>query len=272
MKLPNWLKIVWWLLLVGFFAYLLSQRFDSIVSGAASTIDIVIFLIFIALLSIPLFREVDFFGVRLKREIDTLRTEFKEQIINLRSDINTINMKAEISPHIQLLTPPSDLELQDLKKDLKYTLEQIREKGLEKATAKLEIPDDNRFLFEARYALEKELRRIWEEWRANIKQWRLWSAPPSSDWSVRPWSEQAAAELERHQSVFQITRSLDELGIIAPELSSVIREVYRVCTPAIHGEEVSQTAVGFVKDVAPGLIASLKATEATSKPKPQKEE
>jgi len=253
-KLPNWAKIVWWLLLLGFFAYLLSQRFEAIMQGIASASDIVIFLILVALATIPLFQEVDFFGVRLKREIDTLRTEFKEQIVNLRSDIqNTINMRTEISPQIQFLTPPTDSELQDIKRDLKSTLEQIKERGLEKPTTKFETPDDNKFLFEVRYTIEKELRRIWKQYQAKVTESR--------------WAIPLPAELERPQSVFQITRSLDELGILAPELSSVIREVYRVCTPAIHGEEVSQTAVGFIKDVAPGLIASLKATEITSKPK-----
>jgi hypothetical protein len=264
MKLPNWLKIIWWLLLLGFFAYLLSQRYDSIMSGATSATDIVIFLIFIALLSIPLFQEVNFFGVQLKREIDNLRTEFKEQIVNLRSDIqNTINMRTEISPQIQFLTPPTDSELQDIKRDLKSTLEQIKEKGLEKPTPEFEVPGDNRFLFEVRYTIENELRRIWKQWQANTREWRLWSMP---------WSEQAAAELERPQSVVRIIRSLSELGIITPELSSVIREVYRTCSPAIHGEKVSQTAVGFVRDVAPGLITSLEATEPTFKPKHKAEE
>ena len=264
MKLPNWAKIVWWLLLLGFFTYLLSQRYDSIMSGATSATDIVIFLIFIALLSIPLFQEVDFFGVRLKREINNLRTEFKEQIVNLKSDIqNTINMRTEISPQIQFLTPPTDSEISSIEKRIRPLLEQVlREQGLTRPVPtpkELTVPDDANFIFPIRYTIEKELRRIWKQWQAIVTEMRL-------------WSRQVAVELERPQSVFQITRSLDELGIITPELSSVIREVYRTCSPAIHGEEVSQTAVGFVRDVAPGLIASLKATQATFKPKHKTEE
>jgi len=252
MKLTDWVKIVWWLILLGFFAYLLSQRFEAIMQGVASAFDIVIFLILIALATIPLFQEVDFFGVRLKKEIDTLRTEFKEHIVNLRSDIqNTINMRTEISPHINLLTPRSDSEIRNLEEQIKPILERtLKAKGIgiEKEDSKFEVSDNIKFLFDVRYTIEKELRRIWR------RQWA--SAVEASLWTGQPIEEQ-----ERPKSIFQITVSLDRLGIITSELSSVIREVYRACSPAIHGEEVSQTAVGFVHDVAPGLIASLKAIE-----------
>jgi len=261
MKTPKWLRVVWWLLLVGLATYFLWQRFDSITSGATNATDIVIFLIWIALLTIPLFQEVSIFGVSFKKEIDNLRTEFKEQINYLKSDIqNTISMRTEISPQIQILTPPTDSEVQDLKKDFKSILEQtLKEKGLEKPTSKLEIPDDNKFLFAVRYAIENELRRIWKQWQARVEEVRLWTG-------------QFAEELERPQSVFQIVRSLNELRIIDPGLSSVIREVYRACSPAIHGEYVSQTVVGFVRDVSPSLIASLQATQVTFIAKHKSEE
>ncbi len=83
MKLPNWLKIIWWVLLVGVFAYLIYQRYDFNMSGAATATDIVIFLILTALLVIPLFQEVSIFGVSLKQKIDTLKEEFDTQIIGL---------------------------------------------------------------------------------------------------------------------------------------------------------------------------------------------
>lgn len=262
----NWLKahwkVVWWLLLVGLATYFLWQRFDSITSGTTNATDIVLFLIWIALLTTPLFREVSLFGVSFKKEIDNLRTEFKEQIINLRSDIqNTINMRTEISPQIQILTPPTDSELQEVKKVFKSLEQTLKEKGIgiEKETPKFEIPDTTKYLYEVRYTIENELRRIWKQWQTRAEEVRLWTG-------------QLAEELERPQSVFQIVRSLNELRIIDPGLSSVIREVYRACSPAIHGEYVSQTVVGFVRDVSPSLIASLQATQVTFIAKHKSEE
>ncbi len=263
MKIPNWLKIIWWFLLAGFFAYLVSQRYDSIVSGSATATDIVIFLILIALLTIPLFQEVSLFGLSFKKEIDKLKTEFKEQIINLRSDIQTINMKAEISPQIYLNTPPSDAELPSLKKQIQATVEEVlKSQGIQEPVPTLKdftIPDDTIYLISVRYTIEQELRRIWKQWQ-------------ETRWELRAWSGQVIEEQERPKSIFQITRSLDELGIITPELSNAIREVYRVCSPAIHGEAISQTAIGFVRDIAPELIAILKTTEGILKPKRKPEE
>ncbi len=251
MKLPNWLKIIWWFLLVGFFAYLLFQRYGSIMSGVATATDIVIFLILIALLAIPLFQEVSLFGVSFRKEIDNLRTEFKEQIINLRSDIqNTINMRTEISPQIYL-TPPTDSELPSIEERIRPILEQtLTELGISRPVPtpkELTVPSDTNYLFTVRYTIESELRRIWKQRRDRIREIGLLTGQSITDIEKPPLS------------VFQITRLLTESEIISPQLSSVIREVHRVCSPAIHGEEVSQTAVGFVRDAAPELIASLKA-------------
>lgn len=247
-------------MLIAFFTWLLSQRYNAIISGTSNATDIVLFLIWIAFIAAFIFQEVDFFGVRLKKEIHDLKSEFKEQIINLRSDVqNTINMRTEISQQIQLSIPPTESELKEFINNYKPILEQIKGRGLEKATSKIEIPDDNKFLFEVRYVIEKELRRIWGQWQAITRE-------------IGFWTGRAAEVLERPQSSFQIIRSLSELGTITPQLSSLLREVYRACSPAVHGEEVSQTAIGFVRDVAPGLITSLRAINVAIQPKDKTKE
>jgi len=240
MKLPNWLKIIWWLAITGFFAYLLSQRYTSIMGGDTSATDIVIFLIFVALFSIPLFQEVDFFGVRLKKEIDTLRTEFKENIVNLRSDIqNTINMRTEISHQIYL-TLPKDSELPSIEKGIKpYIAKSLKERGIRKPptiTAEQLTSENIRYLFSIRYAIESELRRIYNvSWEPLVK--------------------------EGYFTIPQILHELYNFRKINPQIHDAIREVNAICSASIHGKTVSEKAVKFVRDVAPGLLASLEAME-----------
>ncbi len=89
MKLPNWFKILWWLFLLVIVTCFVWQRYDSFVKGFVTVLDVFVFLIWIALLLIPLFKEVKFFGIELKQEIDSLKKEVREQIINLRSEIQT---------------------------------------------------------------------------------------------------------------------------------------------------------------------------------------
>jgi hypothetical protein len=240
MRWPNWVKTVWWLLLVAFSAYLLSQRYEIVISGTPNATDIIIFIILIALLVIPLFQEVNIFGVGFKKEIDNLRTDFRNQILDLRSDIqNTINMRTEISPQIYL-TPPTDSELSDIEERIRPVLERIiEEQGIERPTVvseEPEVPNDTRFLFSVRYSLEKELRRL-----ATL----IW--PPYLE--------------KRPQSILSIANILSEMGKITPQVVNIIREVYAICSAAVHGNDVSEASVKFVRDTSPALLAYLKSIQ-----------
>ncbi len=240
MKIPNWVKITLWLVLIAFFSWLLSQRYNAIINGTSNTTDIIIFLIWIALIAAFIFQEVDFFGVKLKREINNLRTDFKEQIINLRSDIqNTINMRTEISPHINVLTPSSDSELASIEERIRPVFEQVlKEQGIQKhkPTEEPQVPDDTQFLFSVRYAIENELKRI--------GKW-LWTPP----------------EERLYRTTLKIADILSMRGTINSQVVDIIREVYAICSSAIHGEDVSEASVKFVQDVSPPLIAYLKSKE-----------
>jgi len=131
MKIPNWVKIVWWILLVGFFAYLFSQRYYFIMIGTTTATDIIIFLVLIALLVIPLFQEVNIFGVGLKKEVDTPR-------------------------------PSPDSKLPEIRKIAEATLkEELGEPAVEpRHTPEETIPNDVSYLFAVRYNIENELTRL----------------------------------------------------------------------------------------------------------------
>jgi hypothetical protein len=263
MQFPNKFKIIWWGILVGLLTYLVSQRFSSFMSGVSNATDILIFVIWIALLVAPLFQEVTFFGVKLKREIDDLRTEFRNQIFNLRSDIqNTIKMSTEISPQIQILTPPPDSKLPSIEQRIKPILQQVlKEQGIEKLVPTPEkqlAPDNAQYLFSVRYAIENELRRIWRHEKAEEAKRPTWGRKPI--WGATSlWPKKFAEFEERKLSFNQIARDLADLGIISQELISIIRVVFNICSAAIHGWDISNAQVDFVRDVSPDLITSLKA-------------
>jgi len=235
MKLPNWLKIIWWVLLVGVFAYLIYQRYDFIMSGATTATDIVIFLILTALLVIPLFQEVSIFGVSLKQKIDTLEKEFDKQIISLKSEIRNIQ-----NVYVYPSTPSSDSELRDLEKTIKPIFEEtLKEHGIDKPISipeELDVPTDTVFLFKVRYALDKELGRITNRW---------WTPP----------------EERRYQSSLRAAIKLADRGVIVPASLELIREVFAICSSAIHGEDVTEASVKFVKDASSTLLPYLKSIE-----------
>ena len=237
MKSPNWVRSVLWIALIAFFSWLLSQRYVFIINGTATTSDIIILLIWIALIAAFIFQEVDFFGVRLKREIDNLRTEFKEQVLNLRTDIQNTNiMRAEIN----IGAPSSDSELRDLEKSIKPIFEKtLKEHGIDKPVPvpeELDVPDNTVFMFKVRYAIDKEIGRITN---------RLWIPP----------------EERRYQSSLEKVIALSNRDIIVSAAINSIREIYAICSQAIHGEDVSKTSVKFVQEMSSPLLAYLKSIE-----------
>lgn len=230
MKLLWKWKYLYWFLIVAFLTYLVIVRLPSFLSGNPTNMDIIVFIVWIALIIAPMFREVSIFGVGLKNEIDSLRNDFRGEMLNLRSEIqNTINF----SPQIYVGQPPSDSELPGLKEAIQKAFKDVG--GTINIQAiqteeELSTPTDTQYLFSVRYNLEKELNRIW----------RLHAASQSE---------------ERPRSVIEIMRSLSMWGTIDIDFYKAIRDVYSVCSQAIHGRDVSQAQIDFVRDVAPQLLA-----------------
>ncbi len=247
MKLPNWFRVLWWLLLFGAVSGTLWQRYPALISGTGNAVDALTALIWFALALVPIFHEIDILGVKLKQEIQELKTEVKSQFAALQTEVRT-SVRTEFSPqiHIPYPAPAPDSQLPDLETQIKGAIESaFRERGVVAVSPEqidFQIADDVQYLFSVRLGLERELRRIWDS--ALREGW------------VR---DARAMQPRKYQSIGRMTDNLVRAEILRPELSSALREVYAVCSPAIHGEDTSEAQVSFVRDVAPGLIAALRA-------------
>jgi hypothetical protein len=236
MQFPNWLKIAWWGLLVVVLSSLMYSRASAFSMGTATGIDAVFFVVWLAVLLAPLYQEVDLFGVRLKQQI----SELKGEVAGLRNDIrNTIDVRAQVNPVFNMPAPPPDAQLPAIEERLRAMLPQVlQDMGIEQPPAVVEIaaPDDVSLLFAARYRIERELRRIWREFGQADDQRR--PLPP-----------------------YQIARVLAREGLLDERLARAVQDVYRVASPAIHGEPVTEAQVAFVRDVAPSVISTLEALQ-----------
>ena len=240
MKVPNWAKIIWWFSLVGFFAYLVWQRYMFIIGGDSTTIDIILLIIVFALLLIPLFQEVSIFGVSFKKEIDSL----KDEIINLKSEIYS-------TQNVYVYPPPSpDSKLPEIRKIAKATLkEELRELPVESLPApEPTIPNDVSYLFNTRYNIENELKRIIDFcWMGQDKEFYP-------------------------KTVIQKLEFLVHMKVIYRNLAYILKEMYAWCSAAIHGEQISKQAVQWIRQDAPGIIEALKVipeeAEATKVQRP----
>jgi hypothetical protein len=239
MKLPNWFKILWWiLLLIGLSVFLL-KRYSDLIVGKPTGLDMLVLVVWLALLLLPLFQEVSLFGLTFKKEFEALKTNVKEEVASIRAEIrNSVDIQTQISPSIVLPPSPPDSQLPAIKKEIQAALEEaLSKRNLSSATVFEEVlvtPPDTEILFRARYNIERELRRIW----------LLYSQQPAD---------------RRFLPTLRIAQSLAEWNVIDRGVEGAIREVWLVASPAIHGQPVTQAKVDFVKGVAPKLVATLKS-------------
>ena len=239
MKLPNWFRISWWALLTAASGVVLYERYSELFSTRVTTIDVLLFVFWIGLVLAPLFQEISLPGIKLKQEIESLKSAVTAQIGEIRSELkNAIDVRTIFNPQITFPAPVPDARLPELETTIKAAVsEALAARGSREQPAGVSTsaPDDVNFLFATRYNIEKELRRVAQ--RRELLGNR------------------------RFANALTVTRTLKESGLIEPRLEHAIREVYAVCSPAIHGEPVTSAQIKFVRDVGPELIRALRAIE-----------
>jgi hypothetical protein len=240
LRLPNWFRIAWWLAITIALTWFLYRRYPDLVAGRSAPIDLVAFVIWIALLLAPVFVELGILGITLKQKIDEAAKEIGNQVSTLRAEVrNAVDVRATISPQFTFPHPPSDTQLPAIEKLVRAAIDDaLRTYGVPAPAPghpeSVQLADDVMFLFATRYTMEKELRRILRENELELPGRRVGAS-------------------------MQLTSRLVEAGIIEIDLERAVRQVYAVCSPAIHGEPVSNAQVSFVREVAPGLITALRA-------------
>lgn len=214
------------------------HRYPELATGKAVPADIVVFVIWVALLLAPLFNEVSLLGITLKHQFDELKDYVASQITDVRSEVrNAVDVRTTFSPHFSIPAPAADAQLPEIERRIRSAVsDALTEHGIQQPPTPAQVPvsEDVALLFATRYNLEKELRRI-------------------------GGSRQLVGESRRPMPVLHLTRSLIQAELLEPRLANAIKEVYSVCSPAIHGEPVTQAQVTFVQDVGPELIAALRA-------------
>jgi hypothetical protein len=239
MKFPNWFKITWWVVILVAIGFLLYQRYADISLGKGNSVDLFILVIWVALAISPLFQEISLPGITLKQQLEELKKDVKQELVNVRTAIaNSVDVRTQVNSYYP--APPPDNQLPALEEKIKVALGNALEKyGLEpkkEGQEILKVDDDIMFLFSARYALEKEIRRIWKERLGDENE-----------------------KQRRPLPVYSLVQGIVQAELINPQLGHLIREAYSVCSPAIHGEEISEAKVSFVKDVVPELVSVLRA-------------
>lgn len=243
-KIKTWLKSIWWLILVILLILVLSKRIIFILNGTAQPFDIFLFLILVSLLLIPLFQEIELFGIKFKRELEEVKKELTNHIISLRTDINNkidLQNQSNQNFYINPQNIPKDSELSELKKSFDKLIEELHQENkknfFSKNEVQVSITDDTNFLFSVRYSIEDELRNI-------LKRLNIFS------------------ETTKFLSINYLLELIEAYVSLDRKILDMLKKIYAICSLAVHAKDVSRIQIDFVKDVYPDLINYLRNVKA----------
>jgi hypothetical protein len=225
MKLYNNFKIALWIILLLSVSSLLVFRYSAIAAGTSSTSDIFILLFWIVLMLAPIFRDINMFGPRLKQSIESLKDQVQNLMFTVQSQTQSVNIN-------NYPIPPSDNEIAQRQKEV----EEVLGKGVSiRSLQDDSIPENPElnYLFNLRRSIETELRRI-ESIRLGF------------DWDYRRFS------------FSQIIQRFVQADLMPLGLAAAIRDIYAICTAAIHGEQMSPKQIAYAKEIGPQIVLALK--------------
>lgn len=242
----SYLKRRWWylILLVLSTIYILyyKKEINQLKEFNATNL---IFILWLILLLLPLFSEMEFFGIKLKKEVEKAKTEVKENLNDIRmqimdlkvsnSNANTINVGNDFLPTKQKLkelfkefTTNSNTTTDNLSEGHSTPKIDISLEGEVSGNIKFEIAEQSTYLFKIRLILEKALTDLCEK-----------------------------TDYNGHKSMFEMLRHINRRVLINGKTVDLISYIINIANRGVHGEIVSNEYIDFIKRVFPELQKQL---------------
>lgn len=176
------------------------------------------------LLGMPLFSEVEIGNVKLKKQIEQTRAEVKESIGDLKYQI--LDMKfSNSNSNMFVVNPPlpSKDELSQLQKHAGY------DNSVRTVTnSNFNITEDNVYLFQVRLSLEKQLSAL-----CNMFQY------------------------SGRRVMYEMVQFLIKHEVLERNTADLIREVINIANRGVHGEIIDDDYLQFVKKTYPVIKNTL---------------
>lgn len=235
-KLLSFLKEkLWYIFLLAMSTiYLAINRFAIEKLDDASMLSTV-FIIWVILLALPLFSELEFLGVKVKKEVkkavEKSNEEVKASLDNLQQIVSQIQISNSVAPQFTINggSLPSEERMDNLIKEIHLQNEQNTNKQTEKQD-KVNIPAQNLELFKMRYGIETKLNDAMYYAGYNGKN---------------------------HISLVQSAYYLSQQGVLDPKCIDLLIQVVRIANRGVHGEIVDQKYFDFASEAYPKIIDAL---------------
>ena len=235
-KLLSFLKEkLWYIFLLAISTiYLVINRFAIKKLDDASMLSTV-FIIWVILLALPLFSELEFLGVKVKKEVkkavEKSNEKVKASLNNLQQLVSQIQISNSVAPQFTITggSLPSEERMDNLIKEIHLLNEQNTNKKTEKQD-KVNIPAQNLELFKMRYGIEAKLNDAMDLIGYNGKN---------------------------HISLVQSAYYLSQQGVLDPKCIDLLIQVVRIANRGVHGEIVDQKYLDFASEAYPKIIDAL---------------
>lgn len=194
-----------------------------------------IFILWLILLGLPLFSEIEIGKVKLKKEIEQTRAEVKESIGELKYQmldlkISNINSNSNSNSNTLVINPP--LPSKDQLTEMQRHAE-TDDKISSEYDLNFKISDDNTYLFKVRLSLEKKMYAL-----CNMFQYG------------------------ERRTMYSMAQFLVQHEVIDCKTADLIREVINIANRGVHGEIIDSEYLQFVKKTYPMIKYTLdKANE-----------
>lgn len=221
-KLKPTLKKYWWYIILLIMSSLyIFVNWNNINQLNELSVKNLIFILWVVLLLLPLFSEIEIGSIKIKKEIEQTRADVKEsigelkyQILDLKISNNNSNMLVFNNQPL-----PSKEELLQMQMNIKP-----EENETHITTDEPKIPNDNVYLFKVRLDLEKQLSAL-----CNLFQY------------------------DERRTMYTMVQFLIQHEVINRNMAELIREILNIANRGVHGEIIDNDYISFVKKTYPKI-------------------
>lgn len=228
-------KKYWYIILLGFSSlYVVEHRLEIYELKEFNAVNL-IFILWLILLLLPLFSEMEFLGVKIKKEVQKETEEVKETLKNIQIQVNNLQLTNSVANNFSFnnSTLPSEQKLEELLQKV-TELQSTYPKSDETSNNSLfKSEDKNVYLFKVRLDIERCLHEMCEKIGNN---------------EIMP--------------LIKMARLLNQLQIIDGMTCDLIIQVIRIANRGVHGEIVSEEYIEFVEKTYPEIMRKLKDASA----------
>ena len=224
----NFIKIkCWYIILLGSSsAYVWYYRFDIYQLEKLNAQNL-IFLLWIMLLLLPLFSEMEFLGVKVKKEVEKATEEIKDSLQSIQNQLQITNSVAN-NINFNNSTLPSEQKLEELLQRVEKLQSTYTSTDTKWHDSIVREDDKNVYLFKVRLSIETSLREICEK----------------------------IGYVDRI-TISRMTQILNRKEVIDGMTCDLIYQVNKIANRGVHGEIVSEEYMGFVRKTYPEIMRQI---------------